>query len=338
MVDITNLNTLRVPASADELVEINTLEDIKQLDLTKNFMFLGTGANVLFTKDFPGTIVKINLQGKKIISENKDEITIEVAAGENWHDIVMWTVENNWSGLENMALIPGTVGAAIVGNIAAYGQNQGDLVQSVEIYDLQTGKSEILSHDQCQFVYRNSDLKKYLVTKVVYKLSKTAQFSTDYHSRYDYESLSGELNRIAVLPYTPKDIAQAVINIRKIKLPDWTKIGTAGSFFKNPFVTRKKYSVLSAQITELQAYPTEKMLYPDKIEADLVKIPAGRLLDELGWRNKRIGNVGTFEKHALVIVNYGGATGAEIYEFAESMRADVKNNFDIDLEYEVVIV
>ena len=338
MVSLLPYNTLRVPAKAHDFKLLKSLKELKKLRLVGPHLFLGGGANILFVHDFAGTIIHVGLKGKKIISENKDEITIEVAAGENWHDIVMWTVQNSWYGMENMALIPGTVGAAAIGNIAAYGQNQGDLVQSVEIYDLQTGKSEILSHDQCKFVYRNSDLKKYLITKVIYKLSKTAQFSTNYHSRYDYESLSGELNRIAVLPYTPKDIAQAVINIRKIKLPDWTKIGTAGSFFKNPFVTRKKYSVLSAQITELQAYPTEKMLYPDKIEADLVKIPAGRLLDELGWRNKRIGNVGTFEKHALVIVNYGGATGAEIYEFAESMRADVKNNFDIDLEYEVVIV
>ncbi len=338
MVDLTSYNTLRVPAKAKDLMLLKSLKDLKKLRVDEQYMFLGAGANVLFVHDFDGTIIRVNLKGRKVISQDDDEVIIEVAAGENWHELVMWTVENNWSGLENMALVPGTVGAAVVGNIAAYGQNQGDLVQSVEIYDLQTSKTEILSHDQCKFVYRNSDLKKYLVTKVVYKLSRTAQFSTDYHSRYDYESLSGELKRIAVLPYTPKDIAQAIINIRRIKLPDWTKIGTAGSFFKNPFVTREKYSKLSAQIKELQAYPTEKMLYPTKVDSDLVKIPVGRLLDELGWRGKKIGNVSTFDKHALVLINLGGATGQEIFDYAEMMREDIKKNFEIELEYEVRVI
>ena len=182
---------------------------------------------------------------------------------------------------------------------------------------------------------------KFLVTKVIYKLSKIASSDTAYHSRH--ESLESELRKLSAPPYTIKNVAQAVINIRKIKMPDWNKIGTAGSFFKNPFVTKEKLTQLQSHIPDLQFYPTEKMLYPRPFDpifsrTDLVKIPAGRLLDELGWRNKRIGNVGTFEKHALVIVNYGGATGAEIYDFAESMRADIKNNFDIDLEYEVVIV
>lgn len=334
MVNLAQYNTLRVPAKANGLLELNAISQLK--NIPDNYMFLGLGANVLFVHDFDGTIIKVNLKGRKVVSQTDDEVIIEAAAGENWHELVTWTVENNWSGLENMALIPGTVGAAVVGNIAAYGQNQGDLVQSVEIYDLQTGKTEILSHNQCKFVYRNSDLKKYLVTKVVYKLSKTAQFSTDYHSRY--ESLKSELVKFATPPYTIRDVTQAIINIRKFKLPDWTKIGTAGSFFKNPFVTRERYSKLSAQIKELQAYPTEKMLYPTEVDSDQVKIPVGRLLDELGWRGKKIGNVSTFDKHALVLINLGGATGQEIFDYAEMMREDIKKNFDIVLEYEVRII
>lgn len=334
MLDLTNFNTLRVPAKARDLIELTDVEQLK--NISGEILFLGHGANVLFTKDFDGTVVHVNLKGKKIISENDDEVIVEVAAGEDWHELVMWTVTSNWSGLENMALIPGTVGAAAAGNIAAYGQNQGDLVQNVEIYDLQTKKYERLTHDQCGFTYRNSDLKKYLIIKVIYKLSKSAQFSTDYHSRY--ESLKDELAKFATPPYRIQDIAQAIINIRKIKMPDWTKIGTAGSFFKNPFVTREKYLRLSSQIKELQAYPIEKMLYPTEVDSDLVKIPAGRLLDELGWRGRTIGNVSTFDKHALVIINLGGATGKEIFDYAEMMRADVKKNFDIDLEYEVRII
>ncbi|MBI5358697.1 UDP-N-acetylmuramate dehydrogenase [Candidatus Amesbacteria bacterium] len=278
MVDLTSYNTLRVPAKAHDFKILRSLKDLKELRVDEPYMFLCLGANVLFVHDFPGTIIQVNLKGKKVISENNEEVIIEVAAGENWHELVMWTVENNWSGMENMALIPGTAGAAVVGNIAAYGQNQGDLVQSVEVYDLQQNSFEIFTHDQCKFVYRNSALKKYLITKVIYKVSKTAQFSTDYHSRY--ESLE----------------------------------------------------------KELQAYPTEKMLYPDKVEADLVKIPAGRLLDELGWRGKTIGQVSTFEKHALAIINLGGATGQEIFDYAEAMRADIRKNFDIELEYEVRII
>ncbi|MDP1743547.1 MAG: UDP-N-acetylmuramate dehydrogenase [Candidatus Amesbacteria bacterium] len=334
MVNLTSFNTLRVPAKANNLLELNNVSQLK--NISEPFMFLGLGANVLFVHDFPGTIIQVNLKGRKVISQDDDEVIIEVAAGENWHELVMWTVENNWSGMENMALIPGTVGAAVVGNIAAYGQNQGDLVQSVEVYDLQKNTSEIFTHDQCKFVYRNSDLKKYLITKVIYKLSKTAQFSTSYHSRY--ESLEKELSKFAKPPYTIQDVAQAVINTRMIKMPDWTKIGTAGSFFKNPFVTREKYSMLSAQVKELQAYPTEKMLYPTEVDSDLVKIPAGRLLDELGWRNKTIGRVSTFEKHALVIINLGGATGQEIFDYTQAMREDIRKNFEIELEYEVRII
>lgn len=336
MVDLTHLNTLRVPAKAEDLRVIREIGEIREIGKDEPHLFLGHGANILFVHDFPGTVYKIDLTGMKVINETDETVTIEAMAGQDWHELVMWTVKNNWSGLENMAYIPGTVGAAATGNIAAYGQNQGDLVKSVEIYDLQTGKTEILPHNQCRFVYRNSDLKKYLVTKVVYELSKTAQFSTDYHSRY--ESLKDELIKFSTPPYRIQDVAQAVINIRKIKMPDWTQVGTAGSFFKNPFVTSEKYSMLSAQIKELQAYPTEKMLYPDKVEADLVKIPAGRLLDELGWKNKKIGNVSTFGKHALVIINLGGATGQEIYDYAEKMREDIKKNFDIVLEYEVRII
>ena len=245
-----------------------------------------------------------------------------------------------------MALIPGTVGAAVVGNIAAYGQNQGDVVNSVRVLDLSTNKAVNLSHQDCRFFYRDSAFKhefkdKLLIISVTYRLSKKAHFDTAYHSRY--ESLEKILTQFATPPYTIQQVANAVIKIRTVKMPDWTKIGTAGSFFKNPFVSRQRLIELQSQIKELQFYPTEKMLYPhpdDPIfkRTDQVKIPTGRLLDELGWLGKKIGNVSTFEKHALVIVNLGGATGAEIYEYSSLMRADIKKNFDIDLEYEVHII
>lgn len=345
MVDISSLNTLRTPVSAQSLLDINTLEDLKKLDATQKFMFLGEGANVLFTKDFDGTIIKINLKGKKNVSETDKDVIIEVAAGEDWHNLVMWTVEQGWSGMENMALIPGTAGAAVVGNIAAYGQNQGELVEKVEVVDISSGEKRYFPNAECQFVYRKSffsDNKDYLVTKVWYKLSKLAKFDVGYHSRY--ESLAAELTALSKTPpYTPLDIAQAVISLRKRKQPDWTKVGTAGSFFKNPFVTKTKLSELQSRIPELQAYPTEKMLYPTQDDpliqqADLVKIPAGRLLDFLGWKSKTIDHVSTHPTHALSVINLGGATGQEIYDYAENMRADIKKHFDVDLEYEIKVI
>lgn len=298
MIDLTNLNTLRVPAHAKDLIE---LDDISQLkNISNPVLFLGSGANILFTKDFPGTVVKINLKGKKIISENNDEVIIEIAAGENWHEFVTWTVEHNWSGVENLALIPGTVGAAAIGNIGAYRQEVRNTIVKVI-----TDKGE-LDNSQCQFEYRESFFKRnheYLVTAVQFKLLKNS---------------------------TPREAYEQTIKIRTQKLPDWTKVGTAGSFFKNPIVTKEKCSALNAQIKDLQTYPTEN--------PNMIKVPAGKLLDELGWKGKKIGRVSTHDKSALVIINLGGATGQEIFDYSQKMRSDVKKNFDIDLEYEVVII
>lgn len=300
MIDLTSLNTLQVPAKAKGLMLLKSLKDLEKLRVDEKYMFLGEGANVLFTKDFPGTIVKIDLKGKKIISENDDEVIVEIAAGENWHDFVTWTVEHNWSGIENLALIPGTVGAAAVGNIGAYRQEVRNTIVKVI-----TDKGE-LDNSQCQFEYRESFFKhhtEYLITTVQFKLKKNS---------------------------TPKEAYEEIIKIRTQKLPDWTKIGTAGSFFKNPIITNAQCSMLNAQIKDLQTYPTENL--------DMIKIPAGKLLDELGWKGKKIGRVSTHDKSALVIINLGGATGQEIFDYSEKMRADILKNFDIDLEYEVIIV
>ena len=344
MTDLFPHNTLKVHALAKNFIELNSLD--QKIPSDDQILFLGQGANILFTKDFPGTVVKINLLGKKVVSETDIDILVELAAGEDWHKFVTWAVENNLSGVENMALIPGTVGAAVVGNIAAYGQNQADVIDSVDAINITTNKQHTLSQKDCKFFYRESAFKhefkdKYLITSVRYRLSKTTHFDTSYHSRY--ESLDKILSKTATPPYTIKQVFQVVVDIRTQKMPDWTIIPTAGSFFKNPFVSKSKLVELQKQIPDLQFYPTEKMLYPhpdDPIfnRTDQVKIPAGRLLDELGWRGKKIGNVATFEKHALVIINLGGATGQEIFEYAEAMRTDIKKNFAINLEYEVRVI
>lgn len=341
-VSLKPFNTFGVEVKARELIEVSSREDLVKRE---NILILGEGANILFTKDFDGLVLLNKLKGRKVVSENSDEVIIEVASGENFNDLVMWSVENNWSGMENLALIPGTVGGAAMGNIGAYGQSVGEIILAVNTINLDSLEEKEYSNSECLFYYRDSIFKSQLQNKIIissvqFKLSKKAHFDTHYFSKY--ESLESELFKFATKPYKPRDVAQAVINLRKNKLPDWKKIGTAGSFFKNPFVDLEKYEQLKSNMPDLQVYPVNKMLYPNPDDpifgmADVVKIPAGRLLDELGWRGKRIGNVGTFDKHALVVVSYG-ATGQEILDFTNLMKADVQKNFDVELEPEVRIV
>lgn len=350
-VDLSELNTLKVSAKAKNFVVIKSTDDLEILlkeNDWENYFILGAGANILFIKDVDKTVLKIEISGKKIVQEFPNSVKIEINSGEDWPDFVMWAVGKGLSGVENLALIPGTVGAASVGNVAAYGQNFADVVEKVTGFNLENQKFESFLKDQCQFYYRDSIFKhdlrdKFIITSVLINLSKNPVFDTKYHGRATYESLAGELEKSSTPPYSPKDIAEAVIRIRKVKLPDWRMVGTAGSFFKNPFVSKAKFSELAKMIPDLQPYPVNAMLYPNPDDpifkkADQVKIPAGRLLDELGWKGKRIGHVGTFEKHALVVVNYGGATGQEILEFTQKMQEDVKKNFEIELEPEVNII
>ncbi len=337
--DLLPYNTFKVAVNAADFVVVASDQDVP---MEPGFV-LGEGANILFTHDVVGLVIKNETKGRKVLGQDTKFITVELGAGENWHEFVMWSVENNYSGIENLAFIPGTVGAAPVQNLAAYGQNVGEVIESVYGFNYETKEWQKLNYSDCKLFYRDSIFKhelknKFFITSVAFKLFKTAHFDVNYHSRY--ESLKSELGEP---PYTPKQIAEAVIRIRQKKLPDWKTIGTAGSFFANPFVSKTKFDQLAKSVKELQAYPVNKMLYPNPDDPvfemdDQVKIPAGRLLDELGWRGKRIGNVGTFDKHALVVVNFGGATGQEILDFTNLMQADIKKHFDIDLIPEVNII
>lgn len=355
--DLTNFNTFKVPSLAKKYLTISSVKDIEeivfQIKESPNFFILGEGANVLFVSPILDLVIKNEIKGITKIFENEDSTTFEVGAGENWHDFVMFIVENGLSGIENLAYIPGTVGAAPVQNLAAYGQNVGSVIESVTGIPLDSPISPItLKNDQLNLFYRDSIFKhglknKFIITSVTFKLSKTPKFDTNYHGSKPYESLQTELSKINPdfpnTPYTPKMVALAVTNQRKIKLPDWHQIGTAGSFFKNPFVSKTKFDELAKVVKDLQPYPVNAMLYPNPDDpvfkmVDMVKVPAGRLLEELGWRGKRIGNVGTHEKHALVLVNHGGATGQEVFDYAKLMQEDVKKNYDVDLETEVNII
>lgn len=347
-IDLLPYNTFRVAVKASRFLTLTSRKSLKSLTSPlEPILALGNGANILFTRDFQGLILKNELRGRKVVKETDEAVEVELASGENWHELVEWSVNNNLSGIENMALIPGTVGAAATGNIAAYGGNFEDVFVKAQGVNMRTGGNREFSKDMCRFGYRDSAFKDefsdFLLTSVTIRLSKTARPNTTYHSRY--ESLAFYLPHHPDTPYTPKEIAQAAIKLRQSKLPDWKKIGTAGSFFKNPNVTWKKYQELSAQITDLQFYPPDKLSYispdiPDlpDLPDRLVKIPAGRLLDELGWKGKRIGRVGTWPKHALTVVNYGGATGQEILDFANKMKENIKSHFAINLEPEVNIL
>ncbi|MBI4100057.1 UDP-N-acetylmuramate dehydrogenase [Candidatus Microgenomates bacterium] len=339
--DLLPYNTFRVSAQAKEFLAIKSLDQLTNLPKDLPFLLLGGGANILFVHDFPGLVIKNELSGKNVVGEDDESVQIKVASGENWLELVTWTVENGWSGIENMAFIPGTVGAAAAGNIAAYGGNFEDVFESATAIELTTGQAQELSKKEMEFGYRESVFSRklknqFLVTAVTIKLSKQAHFDTSYHSRY--ESLATTLSKYGPGPYSPKQIAEAVTELRLTKLPDWRQVGTAGSFFKNPIVAHEKAEELKKGISELQTYPAEKLIYSDQPTGDLIKIPAGRLLDELGWKGKRIGNVGTWEKHALTVVNYGGATGQEILDFTNQMKEDIKSHFDIELEAEVNII
>lgn len=286
-IDLSPFNTFKVSARAKAFVEINDVKDIPK----EQGLVLGKGANILFTKDYEGLVIKNNLLGKKEIGEG----IFEVASGESWIDFVNFSVDSGWSGIEKLALIPGTIGGALVGNIGAYGQTFENIFVSAK-----SGK-EIFSKEQCQFGYRESvfkhELKNCFIESVTIKLCRNPN---------------------------SKKIAEETIALRKEKLPDWTKFGTAGSFFKNPFVSQEK-------LVDLLKYKPDLHHFSNKI-------PAGYLLEKLGWKGKRIGNVGTYEKHALIIINYGEASGQEILEFSQDMQADVKSAYGIELEPEVNII
>lgn len=354
-VSLKKYNTFGIDVTAKYFVEIKSESDIKDLldakELAKqDILVLGDGANILFTKNFPGLVIKMSMKGRRIIKEN-DEVVLEVSAGESWHELVMYAVEKGWGGIENLVFIPGTVGAAPVQNIAAYGQNFEDVFISLKALNLLTRKEELFEKKDCEFAYRTSrfkgrDRNKYLITAVTIKLSKEPIINTSYfETGKTYAkagSLEQELASIATPPYSVKDVANAVMNIRKKKLPDPAEIGTAGSFFKNPVITRSDYEKLKSIDPDLQCYPVDKLSYPKLDDPslthdDYVKVPAGRLLDNLGWKGKRIGNVGTYPNQALAVVNYG-AQASEVLEFTKAMQADIYKHYKIKLEPEVIII
>lgn len=308
------------PGEVQQLFNMDELNSLPKL-------FLGGGSNVLLKSDFDGLVVKIDFSGISNTFPGNDEVIVTANAGENWDELVQYCVKNNWGGMENLALIPGSVGAAPIQNIGAYGVELKDIFSHLEALDLETYEMRRFSTGDCQFSYRNSIFKnelknKFLITSVSFRLSQTPVLNLSY------PALKNEIEKTKV-ETTIKSVADAVIRIRKSKLPDPAELGNAGSFFKNPVVDIEKFETLKSK------YP----LIPSFFQQDgLIKIPAAWLIEQCGWKGKRIGDAGVHTNQPLVLVNYGGAKGLEILELSEHIRESVFNHFNILLETEVNII
>jgi UDP-N-acetylmuramate dehydrogenase len=324
-------NTFHLEASARYFAEVNSIEELSQILADSQWkntpkLVLGGGSNVLFTQNFNGLVIRIAIKGKEIIREDSETIHLKVGAGETWHEFVLYCVESGFAGVENLSLIPGTVGAAPMQNIGAYGVEIKEVFEELESIEIETGKIRRFTKNECQFGYRESIFKntvkdKYIITSVTFRLSKTPEF------RITYGDIQKTLTANGVKEVSIQQISNAVIQIRKSKLPDPAELGNAGSFFKNPEIPTVDYDKLKTKFPELPGYPTAS--------PDLTKVPAGWLIEKAGWKGYREGQAGVHAKQALVLVNYGGATGNQIKELAKKVQDSVWENFSIRLSTEV---
>ncbi|WP_343673006.1 UDP-N-acetylmuramate dehydrogenase [Chitinophaga sp.] len=311
-------------SSADELRELLSAPQLKALP----HMILGGGSNVLFTKDFDGVILKNEMKGIAVVGEDDGYVYVKAGAGENWHGFVMENIKHNRAGLENLSLIPGNVGASPMQNIGAYGVEIKDTFHSLEALHLEEGEVVTFTKEECQFGYRESVFKhkykgQFAILSVTYRLSKRPQFNTSYGA------IEVELKEMGVQDLSIQAISQAVINIRSSKLPDPAKIGNAGSFFKNPTVPAGDYERIKEAYPNVVAYP---------VDGGQFKLAAGWLIEQCGWKGYREGDAGVHAKQALVLVNYGGAKGGEIYDLSQKVLDSVEEKFGVLLEREVNII
>jgi UDP-N-acetylmuramate dehydrogenase len=333
-VSLRPYNTFGMDVRARYFCRIQSIEEFRELlsspqyQNTKHLM-LGGGSNILFTGDYEGMIIRNEIKGIEIVNENDDRITIKSGAGEGWHDLVMHCVHHHWGGIENLSLIPGTVGAAPMQNIGAYGVEIKDVIESVEGIDTTTGQVRSFDKEECQFGYRESVFKhelkeKYFISSVTLSLTKK-----NHLLNINYGAIQDTLKQQQINDVTISAISKAVISIRQQKLPDPLLIGNAGSFFKNPTIDPAHFQRLKNQHTSIPSYPTENQY---------VKVPAGWLIEQCGWKGKRVNNIGVHTQQALVLVNYGSGNGNEIHQLAQAIQSSVKEKFDIQLSTEVNII
>ena len=328
---LKSYNTFGIDVKAERFVSVSSLDELKSV-LTGNYaeelFVLGGGSNMLLTQDITATVLHINLKGIKVVQETEDFAYIQANAGENWHEFVLWTLAQDYGGLENLSLIPGNIGSSPIQNIGAYGVELKDHFVSCEGIDIQTIEMTNFNAEECNFGYRNSIFKnkvkgRYIITSVTFKLSKKN------HKLYtNYGSINEALEESGITNPSIQDVSNAVIRIRQQKLPDPEELGNSGSFFKNPVISAGDFQKLQKEYPEMPHY---------KISENEFKIPAGWLIDLAGFKGFREGDAGVHKNQALVLVNYGTATGSEILKLAQKIQDKIKSQFKIALELEVNI-
>lgn len=328
---LKNYNTFGIDAYAKyfgEFFSSGTLSEILRERKDVQKMILGGGSNILFTKNFDGIILKNGIPGIDVIDEDDEYVYVKAGAGVNWHQFVMYCVKNNFGGVENLSLIPGNTGASPMQNIGAYGVEIKDVFYELEAFHLEENSLQIFKNADCEFGYRDSIFKKkykgqFVILNVTFRLQKKPVFNISYGA------IEEELKKMKVENLSIKAISDAVINIRRSKLPDPELIGNAGSFFKNPEIGSHELHELTRIESNVPSY---------KINDDTFKLPAGWLIEQCGWKGYRKGDAGCYEKQALVLVNYGNAKGNEIYQLSEEIKQSVFEKFGIELEREVNIM
>lgn len=330
---LKKLNTFGIDASAKYFTEFSSIENIHEIlsdarYFTLNKLILGGGSNLLFSKNFDGIVLKNNLKGIELINEDANYYYVRSAAGEAWHSFVMYCIENNFAGLENLSLIPGNVGASPMQNIGAYGVELKDHFYELEAYHIADKTIHTFNNSDCKFGYRESVFKRelknqYIIISVTFRLLKKPKLNTSYGA------IEKELEAMNVKEINIQAISKAVCNIRRSKLPNPAEIGNAGSFFKNPEVERGKYEFIKISYPEIVGY---------ELENGNVKLAAGWLIEQCGWKGRTIGDAGVHKLQALVLVNYGSAKGTEIFDLSQQILDSVKVKFGVELEREVNII
>ena len=325
-------NTFGIEADAMIFAEMQNLQDIQMFLNSAQYknmpkLILGGGSNVLLTKDFEGVVVKINTKGIFKVNETEQHVWLNVQSGVAWDDFVNYCIDNDFGGIENLSLIPGNVGSCPIQNIGAYGVEVKDSIDSVEVVDIKSMQMFELKNEECNFAYRSSIFKQELKDKVII-VSVTYKLTKKHQLHLEYGAITDELNKMGIAQPTIRNVAKAVCNIRNCKLPDPKEICNAGSFFKNPSITEKDYTNLKSSFPEIPSYTQTDGTY---------KIPAGWLIEQCGWKGHKEGNVGVHTNQALVLVNYGNATGKEVLLLSEKIQQSVKKKFGLELQTEVNI-
>ena len=329
---LKNYNTFGIDATARYFMEVTTIEELQDILENNSYprkILIGGGSNMLLSDYIDALFIHVNLKGKQIVSQDDNNVIVKVMAGENWHNMVMWAIDHDFGGLENMSLIPGNTGTAPIQNIGAYGVELKDCFVSCEAVRIEDQQLVTLSKEECQFGYRDSFFKnegkdKYVITSVTFSFTKK-----NHNINSGYGAIENQLLKESISNPTIKDISNAVIAIRQSKLPDPKELGNSGSFFKNPIVTKEIFTQFSTTCPEAPFY---------KVSEDYYKIPAGWLIEQCGFKGKRFGDAGVHKNQALVLVNYDSATGKDILDLAEKIIKEVKRKFEIEISPEVNLI